>query len=65
MADNSKKQLRKVTVEITDGRQTGEDTYRIIVPSDSTTKKEMEWRMEFLDGIATWTIIEDELVREI
>ncbi len=65
MADTSKKQLRKVTVSITDGMQSGEDTYRIIVPSDSTTKKEMEWRMEFLDGIATWTIIEDELVREV
>ena len=65
MADTRKKQLRKVTVSITDGRQSGEDTYRIIVPSDSTTKKEMEWRMEFLDGIAKWDIIEDELVREV
>lgn len=64
MAEN-KKQLRKVTVAITDGRQSGEDVYRIVVPENSTTQKEMDWRMEFLEGIADWTIMSDELVREV
>ena len=59
------KELRKVVVSITDSSGTAMETYRIIVPSDSTTEKEMEWRLDFLKGFATWGIESDHFMRKV
>lgn len=50
---------------ITDSTGTEDCTYRIIVPPDSTTEKEMEWRMEWLKGFGTYSIDSDKLIKEI
>ena len=60
-----KKELRKVVISVTDASGTDFDTYRVVVPSDSTTEKEMEWRMEYLKGFGTWGIESDNLIMEI
>lgn len=65
--ETSKKQLRQVTVSISiDGRFAGEEVYRIIVPSDSTSEAEMEWRMEWLKDTpnSSWKITNDVLKNE-
>jgi hypothetical protein len=65
MSDKKKKELRRVRVSVTDSNGTDIETYRIIVPPDSTTEKEMEWRMEYLKGFGTWGIESDNLIKEI
>ena len=52
-------------MSVTDSSGTNIDTYRIIVHPDSTTEKEMEWRMEYLKGFGTWGIESDTLIKEI
>ncbi len=65
MSDKKKKELRRVRVTVTDSAGTDEWTYRIIVPPDSTTEKEMGWRMEWLKDFGTYGIVSDTLIKEI
>ena len=52
-------------MSVTDSNGTDIETYRIIVPPESTTEKEMEWRMEYTKGFGTWGIESDTLIKEI
>ena len=65
MSDSKKKkELHRVHVIVTDSSGTDELIFRIVVPPDSTTDKEMEWRMEWLKGYGTYGIESDKIIKE-
>jgi hypothetical protein len=68
MPEAKKKQVRKVTVSFRQGvNDIGDEVYKVVVDSDSTVDKEIDWRLEHMkddDGIS-WKIDSDELIKEV
>lgn len=68
MSEAKKKQVRKVTVSFRrDGNEFGDEVYKVVVDSDSTVDKEIDWRLEHMkddDGMS-WKIESDELIKEV
>lgn len=68
MSEAKKKQVRKVTVSFRRGvNDFGDEVYKVVVDSDSTVDKEIDWRLEHMkddDGIS-WKIESDELIKEV
>jgi hypothetical protein len=68
MSEAKKKQVRKVTVSFIQGvNYIGDEVYKVVVDSDSTVDKEIDWRLEHMkddDGIS-WKIDSDELIKEV
>lgn len=68
MSDAKKKQVRKVTVTFRQGvNELADEVYKVVVDSDSTVDKEIEWRLAHMkeNGGITWKIESDELVKEV
>jgi hypothetical protein len=68
MPETNKKQVRKVSVSILQGgNMVGDETYKVVVNSDSTVNAELDWRLEFLkdEPGMSWHIDSDELIREV
>lgn len=67
MPETNKKQVRKVTVSFRQGvNDIGDEVYKVVVDSDSTVDKEIDWRLEHMkdDGMS-WKIESDELIKEV
>lgn len=68
MSEAKKKQVRKVTVSFRRGvNDFGDEVYKVVVDSDSTVDKELDWRLEHMkddDGMS-WKIESDELIKEV
>jgi hypothetical protein len=67
MPETNKKQVRKVTVSFIQGvNDIGDEVYKVVVDSDSTVDKEIDWRLEHMkdDGMS-WKIESDELIKEV
>lgn len=68
MSEAKKKQVRKVTVSFRKGvNDFGDEVYKVVVDSDSTVDKEIDWRLEHMkddDGMS-WKIESDELIKEV
>ena len=67
MSEAKKKQVRKVTVSFRKGvNEIGDEVYKVVVDSDSTVDKEIDWRLEHMkdDGMS-WKIESDELIKEV
>lgn len=68
MSEAKKKQVRKVTVSFRRGvNDFGDEVYKVVVDSDSTVGKEIDWRLEHMkddDGMS-WKIESDELIKEV
>ena len=68
MPETNKKQVRKVTVSFRQGvNDIGDEVYKVVVDSDSTVDKEIDWRLEHMkddDGIS-WKIESDELIKAV
>lgn len=68
MSEAKKKQVRKVTVSFRrGGNEFGDEVYKVVVDSDSTVDKEIDWRLEHMkddDGMS-WKIESDELIKEV
>ena len=68
MPETNKKQVRKVTVSFSQGvNDIGDEVYKVVVDSDSTVDKELEWRLAHMmdvDGMS-WKIESDELIKEV
>ena len=68
MSEAKKKQVRKVTVSFRQGvNDFGDEVYKVVVDSDSTVDKEIDWRLEHMrdaDGIS-WKIESDELIKDV
>lgn len=67
MPETNKKQVRKVTVSFSQGfNDIGDEVYKVVVDSDSTVDKEIDWRLEHMkdDGMS-WKIESDELIKEV
>ena len=68
MSEAKKKQVRKVTVSFRQGgNEFGDEVYKVVVDSDSTVDKEIDWRLEHMkddDGMS-WKIESDELIKEV
>lgn len=68
MSEAKKKQVRKVTVSFRQGgNEFGDEVYKVVVDSDSTVDKEIDWRLEFLkdEPGMSWRIDSDELIKEV
>lgn len=67
MAEKVKKELYKVTVTLVDGYtgSSGEEVYKIVVPSDSTVEKEIEDRLSYLNKDDKWFIENKTLLRTL
>lgn len=68
MSEAKTKQVRKVTVSFRRGvNEFGDEVYKVVVDSDSTVDKEIDWRLEHMkddDGMS-WKIESDELIKEV
>ena len=68
MSEAKKKQVRKVTVSISnDGNLVGDEVYKIVMDPESNLETELEYRLGYLrdDPGISWHVDSDELIKEV